>query len=171
MKSQVWRWLSSRMTRRMAETDQSFRGAYCLHHPGDEAYSSPWEPKVSPSLGSLKAGDPVTEFQESLHHEVSGTNFSAVLYLSLDITKGSTSRHKCHPRRAICSPLTLTRWDGSRHSLCPPGSFPISQYTGFYADATSINFGRRWRWVVSFTRCPSYPRAHLIGDWLAPRPG
>jgi hypothetical protein len=34
-----------------------------------------------------------------------------------------------------------------------------------------LDLGTRWRWVVSFTSLPLYPRYSLIGGWVAPRAG
>jgi hypothetical protein len=106
------------------KTDESFRGAYCPHHQGDEAYSSPWESDISPSLGFLKAGYPFPSRRVSRRsapwRQSPETKFSAALYSSLDTTKRCTPRPKCHPRWAICCPLTPT-WGGGGHCTdCVP---------------------------------------------------
>jgi hypothetical protein len=43
-------------------------------------------------------------------------------------------------------------------------------------SSTIIDLGTRWRWVVSFTALPLYPRenspgTHWIGGWVSPRDG
>jgi hypothetical protein len=43
-------------------------------------------------------------------------------------------------------------------------------------SATILDLGTRWRWVISFTPLPLYPRGisprtHCMGSWVGPRAG
>jgi hypothetical protein len=60
-------------------------------------------------------------------------------------------------------------------SLCLIEHHAIKTYWGCGGIAPRIlDLGTRWRWVVSFTTRPLYPRerspgTHLIGSWVGPR--
>jgi len=44
-------------------------------------------------------------------------------------------------------------------------------YRGSRGIAPRINFGTRWRWVVSYTSRPLPSGTHRTGRWVGPRAG